>query len=70
MVDSYGTVTKKGKSDAELEKIVRNNFDLRPGMIIKALNLMNIKYKPTSIGGHFGRVEEGFPWEQAKQLKV
>ena len=70
MVDSYGTVTKRGKNDDELERIVKNNFDLRPGMIIKALNLMNVKYKQTSIGGHFGRVEEGFPWEQAKQLKV
>ena len=67
MVDSYGT---SNKSDVELEKIIRNNFDLRPGMIIKALGLLGVKYKQTSVGGHFGRAEEGFPWEQAKQLKV
>ncbi|CAF1060835.1 unnamed protein product [Adineta ricciae] len=63
-VFSYGTSQKSNK---ELLEIVKNNFDLRPGMIIRDLNLKNSIYRKTACYGHFGRPE--FPWEQAKQLK-
>lgn len=33
-VDSYGSV-KEGKTDADLTKLIRANFDLRPGAIVK-----------------------------------
>ena len=33
-VDSYGTSSRSGKTDAELTKIVEKNFDFRPGGII------------------------------------
>jgi len=64
-VFSYGT---SSKSDKELLAIVKKNFDLRPGMIIKDLNLKSPIYKKTACYGHFGRPE--FPWEQAKQLQL
>jgi S-adenosylmethionine synthetase len=61
---SYGT---SKKSESELLQIVKNNFDLRPGRIVKELNLKNPIYQKTACYGHFGRSE--FTWEQAKPLK-
>ncbi|CAF1584323.1 unnamed protein product, partial [Adineta steineri] len=58
-VFSYGTSSKTHK---ELLDIVNNNFDLRPGIIIRALNLKTAIYRKTACYGHFGRSE--FPWEQ------
>lgn len=63
-VFSYGTSTK---SEQELLKIVKENFDLRPGKIVKDLQLKNPIYQKTSAYGHFGR--DGFTWETAKKLK-
>ena len=53
-------------SQHELLEIVNKNFDLRPGMIIKDLNLKNPIYLETSTFGHFGR--DMFSWEQPKPL--
>eukprot|EP00732_Lithocolla_globosa_P002641 Lithocolla_globosa_v1_NODE_1799_length_2327_cov_31.830620.p1 type:complete len:332 gc:universal NODE_1799_length_2327_cov_31.830620:1860-865(-) len=64
-VDSYGT---SSKSNDELLTIVKKNFDLRPGMIAKELNLWNPVYEKTASYGHFGRSE--FTWEQPKDLKL
>jgi len=64
-VDSYGT----GKvSDAQLLEIVNKNFDLRPGMIRKELNLARPIYEKTAYHGHFGRNDPDFTWEQPKKL--
>merc|ERR1712176_1223438 len=62
-VFSYGTSTK---SEMELLKIVKNNFDLRPGKIVKELDLKKPIYQKTSAYGHFGRA--GFTWETPKKL--
>lgn len=62
-VFSYGTSTK---SEQELLKIVKENFDLRPGKIVKDLQLKNPIYQKTSAYGHFGR--DGFTWETPKKL--
>ncbi|KAK7603331.1 hypothetical protein V9T40_003330 [Parthenolecanium corni] len=59
----YGTSTRTQK---ELLSIVKKNFDLRPGQIVKELNLRNPIYQQTSTYGHFGR--DIFPWEQPKKL--
>ncbi|KAI3390165.1 hypothetical protein SNEBB_001837 [Seison nebaliae] len=63
-VFTYGTSTMKEK---ELVRIVKENFDLRPGKIVEALNLTQPIYKKTACYGHFGR--EDFSWEQCKELK-
>jgi len=63
-VFSYGT---SKKSEAELLEIVKNNFDLRPGCIVKELNLRQPIYQKTACYGHFGRNE--FTWEVPKKLK-
>ena len=52
MVTSFGT----GKvSDEAMEKLVRRHFDLRPGGIIKMLDLIHPMYQMTASYGHFGR---------------
>ncbi|KAK1921333.1 putative methionine adenosyltransferase [Papiliotrema laurentii] len=63
-VDSYGT---GAKSDAELVQIIRNNFNLRPGVIVRDLNLQKPQYLKTASYGHFGNPE--YSWEQPKELK-
>lgn len=62
-VSSYGTGIK---TDADLLKIVKANFDLRPGKIVKDLDLKRPIYFRTASYGHFGREE--FTWEQPKIL--
>lgn len=62
-VSSYGTGVK---SDSQLLKIVQANFDLRPGKIVKDLDLKKPIYQQTAAYGHFGRPE--FSWEQPKKL--
>jgi len=64
-VDSYGTGLY---SDSDLTKIINHNFDLRPGMIIKELELRKPFYRKTSAYGHFGRAEPEFRWEHSKKL--
>lgn len=66
-IDSYGTGTK---TDAELLEIVKKNFDLRPGRIIKDLNLLRPIYHKTAAYGHFGRDDPDFTWETPKKLEM
>ncbi|CED85103.1 methionine adenosyltransferase [Phaffia rhodozyma] len=63
-VDSYGT---SSKTDEELVEVIRNNFNLKPGVIVKELDLQKPIYRATASGGHFGRLE--FTWEQPRELK-
>ncbi|XP_059098191.1 S-adenosylmethionine synthase-like isoform X3 [Tigriopus californicus] len=63
-VMDYGT---SSKTIEELNAIVKENFDLRPGRIVKDLKLKTPIFQQTSSYGHFGR--DIFTWEQPKQLK-
>jgi len=65
-VDTYGTGTK---SDQEILDIVKNNFDLRPGVIMRDLQLKRPIYFKTASFGHFGRNDPDFEWEKPKTLK-
>jgi S-adenosylmethionine synthetase len=64
-VNSYGTGTV---SDGELLAVVEKNFDLRPGVIMRDLNLRRPIYFKTASFGHFGRNDPDFTWEQPKKL--
>ncbi|RSL85021.1 S-adenosylmethionine synthase [Fusarium ambrosium] len=64
-VDSYGT---SEKTSEELVQIIRDNFDLRPGVIVRELNLDQPIYLQTAKNGHFG-TNQSFSWEQPKELK-
>lgn len=68
-VETYGTV-KEGVTEAQLVDLVKKNFDLRPGHLIKAMNLKTPIFSKTSCYGHFGRELPEFVWEQAKELKL
>lgn len=50
-VDTYGTGKK---TDEELVDVIRNNFDLRPGLIVQELDLQKPQYRKTASYGHFG----------------
>ena len=69
MVDTFGT----GEiPDNKIAKIVDEVFDLRPGLIIKHLNLRRPIYKQVAAYGHFGRLDLDLPWEKtdkASELK-
>ncbi|CAJ0587573.1 unnamed protein product, partial [Mesorhabditis spiculigera] len=55
-------------TEEELLTIVRDNFDLRPGRLIKELGLKKPIYKQTARNGHFGH--QDFAWERPKQLVI
>jgi len=66
-VDTYGT----GKvSNAELLNIIKRNFDLRPGILGRELDLKRPIYEKTACFGHFGRNDPDFTWEQPKKLDL
>ncbi|KAG7216350.1 hypothetical protein INR49_021755 [Caranx melampygus] len=63
---SLFTYGSSEKTEPELLKIVNKNFDLRPGVIVRELNLKRPIYQQTASYGHFGRPE--FTWEIPKKL--
>lgn len=63
-IDTYGT--SKLSTEALVE-IIKNNFDLRPGVIVKELDLARPIYFKTASYGHFTNQENS--WEQPKKLK-
>jgi len=64
-VDTYGTGKR---SDAEILDIVKKNFDLRPGCLVRDLRLKRPIYEKTAYFGHFGRSDPDFTWETPKKL--
>ncbi len=50
--------------DERLTELVLEHCDLTPGGIIKTLDLLKPIFRKTACYGHFGREEEGFPWEE------
>lgn len=68
-VESYGSA-RHGLTDADLLRIVKENFSFRPGNMIQELNLKRPMYQQTAAFGAFGREpsENSFPWEQPKDL--
>jgi len=64
-VETFGT----GKVDDEkIEKAIREVFDLRPGAIIRDLDLRRPIYRKTSNYGHFGRDDIEFTWEKTNKV--
>lgn len=65
-VEAFGTGKK---SDEEIVAIVEKVFDLRPGAIIRDLELRRPIYKQTAAYGHFGRNDLNLPWEQTNKVE-
>jgi S-adenosylmethionine synthetase len=60
LIDTGGTGRIEEKT---LAALVREHFELTPQGIIKDLNLRRPIYRKTAAYGHFGREDNGFPWE-------
>ena len=61
MIDTFGT----GKaSDEAITKAAEQVFDMRPGIIIRDLDLLRPIYRKTACYGHFGREDPDFTWEK------
>ena len=67
MVGAYGTGVL---SSAELTKIVKKEFDLRPAAIIERLDLQRPIYRKTCNYGHFGREAPEFTWEKTDLIET
>ena len=66
-IDTFGT----GKvSEEKLVELVNKNFDLRPGAIIRDLDLRKPIYKQVAAYGHFGRNDLELPWERTDKAEI
>jgi S-adenosylmethionine synthetase len=66
-VETFGT----GQiPDEQIAHIVTENFDLRPGAIIRDLNLRRPIFRKTATYGHFGRDDLDLPWEQTDKVAI
>jgi S-adenosylmethionine synthetase len=54
--------------DLQIEALVREHFDLRPGAIIRDLRLRRPIYRPTAAYGAFGRTDIEAPWELTNRV--
>jgi S-adenosylmethionine synthetase len=67
MVETFGT----GRiSDEQIQELINKHFDLRPGAIIRDLNLRRPIYKATAAYGHFGRTDIDAPWEKTDKADL
>ncbi len=64
LVDCFGT---EHVALATIERLIGEHFDLRPGAIIRDLDLRRPIYAKTAAYGHFGREEHDFTWELHRQ---
>lgn len=65
MVDTFGTSVV---AEDAIEHAVEEVFDLRPGAIIRDLDLRRPIYEKTAAYGHFGRDDEDFTWEHTDRV--
>ena len=60
----------KKVSEEKLVELVNKNFDLRPGAIIRDLDLRKPIYKQVAAYGHFGRNDLDLPWERTDKAEI
>ena len=63
-VETFGSETV---DPARIEKAISSVFDLRPGAIVRDLDLLRPIYAPTAAYGHFGRTDIDLPWERTNK---
>ncbi|ABG04432.1 methionine adenosyltransferase [Rubrobacter xylanophilus DSM 9941] len=66
MVETFGTARV---DPARIGELIRDHFDLRPGAIIRDLDLRRPVFSRTAAYGHFGRREPGFTWEETNRAE-
>lgn len=67
LVDTFGT---GAIDDEKIAELVRKNFELTPGGIIKALDLRRPIYRQIAAYGHFGRTDIDLPWEHTDKAEL
>lgn len=65
-VETFGTETV---DPVKIEKAIGEVFDLRPGAIVRDLELLQPIYAPTAAYGHFGRSDIDLPWERLDKVE-
>ena len=65
-VETFGTETV---DPARIEKAITAVFDLRPGAIVRDLDLLRPIYAQTAAYGHFGRNDLDLPWERLDKVE-
>jgi S-adenosylmethionine synthetase len=66
-VETFGTGTIP---DERIAALVLEHFDLRPGAIIRDLDLRRPIYRKTAAYGHFGRDDLDLPWERTNKAEL
>jgi S-adenosylmethionine synthetase len=66
-VETFGTGSIP---DEEISRLIGEHFDLRPGAIIRDLDLRRPLYKQVSAYGHFGRDDLDLPWEHTNKVQL
>ena len=61
MAECFGT---EQVPRTEIERLIREHFDLRPGAFREQLDLHRPIYQKTAAYGHFGREDPDFTWER------
>ena len=65
-VETFGSETV---DPARIEKAITAVFDLRPGAIVRDLDLLRPIYAQTAAYGHFGRTDIDLPWERLDKVE-
>lgn len=65
-VETFGTENVEVR---KIEKAIGEVFDLRPGAIIRDLDLRRPIYRKTAAYGHFGREDRDFTWERTNRVE-
>jgi S-adenosylmethionine synthetase len=66
-VETFGT---SDYSAEQLVQLIEEHFDLRPGAIIRDLDLRRPIYQKTAVYGHFGREDIDAPWEKTDRAEL
>jgi S-adenosylmethionine synthetase len=67
MVETYGT---ERVPRSKIVELVQKHFDLRPGAIVRDLDLRRPIFRKTAAYGHFGRDDHDFTWEKTDKAEA
>jgi S-adenosylmethionine synthetase len=66
-VEAFGT---NKVAEEDILRLINQHFDLRPGAIIRDLDLRRPIYRQTAAYGHFGRDDVDLPWERTDKAEA
>jgi S-adenosylmethionine synthetase len=66
-METFGTATV---DEDLIHTLIARHFDLRPGAIIRDLDLLRPIYRQVAAYGHFGRPDLDLPWEQTDKAEA